>query len=455
MKRQLIDGEAPTVTDLVPDPLAPSQGARGALASKRSRRQSQQVWAAAGGVALLAAALAWGSWAHQQAWVTELFPITVAWCLLPFALAMHLMYGAAHLPAAERRISYMLNMGVPFFLLILAFALMQQPYSRGAIALVLTLEGLWLFSLEAFRGEKDRLRLFVLDEASPSRLLEQLAGAAGPGPVPTEQIEWVRWEDGRPLPEVDGVLWSDASPMDPHALDKLATLKCLHVRLYSPDAVAESLSGRVSMKAIANPLWQPDGNPAYDAVKRFLDVVAVLALAPLWVPLCGMVAIAVRLDSSGPALFSQIRTGLHGRAFRIWKFRTMVVQGPQAEAQFAQQGDRRVTRLGQLLRKSRLDEVPQLVNVLWGHMSLIGPRPEQQAFVREFAVSIPSYPYRHLVRPGLTGWAQVCQGYAADEDSTTIKLSYDLYYVKHYSLALDLLIVAKTVRTILTGFGAR
>ena len=130
------------------------------------------------------------------------------------------------------------------------------------------------------------------------------------------------------------------------------------------------------------------------------------------------------------------------------------MQSDQA-AKFAQTNDRRITRIGQFMRKSRLDEIPQLINVLLGQMSLIGPRPEQHSFVNDFAIRIPSYPYRHLVRPGITGWAQVMQGYAASEEETTVKLSYDLYYVSHYSLALDLLIVAKTIKTMLTGFGAR
>jgi lipopolysaccharide/colanic/teichoic acid biosynthesis glycosyltransferase len=132
----------------------------------------------------------------------------------------------------------------------------------------------------------------------------------------------------------------------------------------------------------------------------------------------------------------------------------MVVQ-PESEAQFAQSNDKRITKIGNFLRKTRLDEIPQLLNVIAGHMSLIGPRPEQHSFVSQFATDIPSYPYRHLVRPGITGWAQVMQGYAASAEETSIKLSYDLYYVSCYSLALDLLIVAKTARTVLTGFGAR
>ena len=126
-----------------------------------------------------------------------------------------------------------------------------------------------------------------------------------------------------------------------------------------------------------------------------------------------------------------------------------------AAPQFALDQDPRITHWGRFMRKTRLDEIPQLWNVLLGSMSLIGPRPEQTAFVRQFAEEIPSYPYRHLVRPGLTGWAQVHQGYASGTEGTAVKLSYDLYYVAHYSLAMDLLIIAKTVRTVLTGHGAR
>ena len=152
---------------------------------------------------------------------------------------------------------------------------------------------------------------------------------------------------------------------------------------------------------------------------------------------------------------SDLRVGRNGKVFKLYKFRSMV-HGLQAPGvHFAQAEDPRITRVGRVLRRTRLDELPQLWNVLRGEMSLIGPRPEQVLFVREFAATIPSYPYRHLVRPGLTGWAQVQQGYADSADSTRIKLSYDLYYVAHYSLALDLLIAAKTCKIVWTGFGAR
>ena len=115
----------------------------------------------------------------------------------------------------------------------------------------------------------------------------------------------------------------------------------------------------------------------------------------------------------------------------------------------------RVTRVGKFIRKTRIDELPQFINVLKGDMSLIGPRPEQRAFVDQFEIDIPFYTYRHVVRPGITGWAQVTQGYAASEDETRIKLEHDFYYIKNFSLWLDILIVFKTIRTMLTGFGAR
>ena len=118
-------------------------------------------------------------------------------------------------------------------------------------------------------------------------------------------------------------------------------------------------------------------------------------------------------------------------------------------------GDMRITKFGHFIRKTRIDELPQFLNILKGDMSLIGPRPEQLSFVEQFNESIPFYRYRHIVRPGLSGWAQVMQGYASDEDETRVKLEYDFYYIKNFSLALDLLIILKTIQTILTGFGAR
>jgi lipopolysaccharide/colanic/teichoic acid biosynthesis glycosyltransferase len=270
-------------------------------------------------------------------------------------------------------------------------------------------------------------------------------------------VQLIAWNpnSNTPLPACDGVVLDRHVRSQDERTRLLGELKMQHLRLYSVEAVAELTSGRKMLPIAADSLWEIDNDPSYDRAKRLLDLATVIALTPLWLPLAAGVALAVRFDSKGPALYSQPRVGRDGQVFTLWKFRSMV-HGLQAPGvHFAQADDPRITRVGRVLRRSRLDELPQLFNVLLGHMSLIGPRPEQTAFVRNFAATIPSYPYRHLVRPGLTGWAQVQQGYADSADTTRIKLSYDLYYVAHYSLALDLLIAAKTVKTVCTGFGAR
>ena len=193
----------------------------------------------------------------------------------------------------------------------------------------------------------------------------------------------------------------------------------------------------------------------FQAAKRAVDVSLSVLVAPLAFALGVLIWVAVRLDSRGPAIFTQTRTGRGGRPFTLYKFRTMVDGADADGAQFAQVGDPRLTRVGRVLRKVRLDELPQLWNVFKGDLSLVGPRPEQPAFVAQFANSIPFYTHRHLIRPGLTGWAQVNYGYADDEADTIEKLTYDLYYVKHMSPWLDINIFGRSIWTVLSGFGAQ
>lgn len=193
----------------------------------------------------------------------------------------------------------------------------------------------------------------------------------------------------------------------------------------------------------------------YPQVKRFFDVLLTLVTAPLWVPLAVLTGLAVKFGSRGPVFFSQPRVGLRGRVFTLYKFRTMVPDAEQLGPQMATEDDPRLTRVGRYLRKYRLDELPQLWNVLKGDVSLVGPRPEQPAFVEQFIRSIPFYADRHLIRPGITGWAQVNFGYADDEADTIEKLTYDLYYVKNASPWLDLHIFGKSIWTVLSGFGAQ
>lgn len=435
------------------------------LASQHAQRQSKHLGWSMMGMVMIGLAYAISQTLENSGLATHDFSRTVLACIVPYALAAHLIYSGAHMPVAERTSLLLVTTSLPFLLTPLGFALMQQPYSRGAVLLTGILTLLWFWLGDRWLLRHQGFKLLYIDEGMPDQMHALLENKPNPNNTPlSHKIQLLPWPEHwqnhaehcpRTL-DVQGALVSTDAPHAPsHPRQQLLTLlKLRHIRLYSPQAIAQALTGRLSPQTMASELWQPDGNPAYDLTKRILDLSAVLITLPLWLPLGLLVALAVKIDSPGPALFSQIRTGLHGQPFRIYKFRSMRHSHTDA-AQFAEFNDPRITRWGHLMRKTRLDEIPQLWNVLQGQMSLIGPRPEQEQFVQQFAEQIPSYPYRHLVRPGLTGWAQVQQGYTATTDETAIKLSYDLYYVTHYSLAMDLLIAFKTLRVMGNGFGAR
>ena len=192
--------------------------------------------------------------------------------------------------------------------------------------------------------------------------------------------------------------------------------------------------------------------------KRALDVVvSLLALAVAW-PFMLLIALAIKLEDgvSAPVFYRQERVGFHGDLFNVIKFRSMRVDAEaDGEAVWAQENDDRATKVGRCLRKLRLDELPQIFNVLRGHMSLVGPRPERPVFVDGLTQSIPFYAERHSVKPGVTGWAQLKYSYGASEEDAMEKLQYDLYYVKNQSLMLDLMIILQTAEVVLWGKGAR
>ena len=190
-------------------------------------------------------------------------------------------------------------------------------------------------------------------------------------------------------------------------------------------------------------------------LKRLLDLVAsatgLLMLAPFFV----LVGILIKLDSLGPVLYRQTRVGARGQPYVIWKFRSMCQDAEMSGAQWAATEDPRTSRVGYWLRRWRIDELPQLFNVLKGEMSLVGPRPERPVFVQELRSIIPYYDIRHTVTPGITGWAQIRFGYGASAEDAHVKLQYDLYYVKNLSLALDFRILSETARVVLHGEGVR
>lgn len=189
--------------------------------------------------------------------------------------------------------------------------------------------------------------------------------------------------------------------------------------------------------------------------KRLFDVVAALLVLTLTLPLLIVAALAVRLEDGGPVFYRQIRVGHNARPFELLKFRSMRVDAEKHGAQWAQANDPRVTRVGWFLRRTRIDELPQIINVLKGEMSVVGPRPERPVFVAELAAELPYFHERHRLKPGISGWAQLNHHYAASVDDARTKLEYDMYYLKNWSLLFDFLILAQTFRVVIWGQGAR
>ena len=192
-------------------------------------------------------------------------------------------------------------------------------------------------------------------------------------------------------------------------------------------------------------------------IKRVVDIVASLGLLTVAWPFMLLTALAIMLESGvkAPIFYRQIRVGEQSKNFGVMKFRSMRTDAEKNGAQWAQKDDDRITRVGRFIRKCRIDELPQIFNVLKGDMSFVGPRPERPEFVEGFEERIPFYAERHRIKPGITGWAQLCYPYGANEQDTINKLEYDLYYVKNSSLFLDISIILGTVEVILWGRGAR
>ncbi|MBL8646443.1 TIGR03013 family XrtA/PEP-CTERM system glycosyltransferase [Sphingosinicella xenopeptidilytica] len=243
--------------------------------------------------------------------------------------------------------------------------------------------------------------------------------------------------------------------------EKLLEVKLAGFPVSEISSFLERQTGRVDLRSIS-PSWliYSDGflgaEPVSIMLKRLFDVTASLILLVLASPILILAALAVKLTSRGDTFYRQERVGQFGKTFNVVKFRSMVADAEKdGKAQWAKSGDPRVTPVGRILRASRIDEIPQIYNVLTGDMSFVGPRPERPVFVEELAAEIPYYRERHIVKPGITGWAQLNYPYGASVMDARHKLEYDLYYIKNYSLFLDLLILIQTVRVVVWQDGVR
>jgi len=260
-------------------------------------------------------------------------------------------------------------------------------------------------------------------------------------------------------PGIDRIIVAMEDRRETMPLRELLDLRLRGVVIENSNALLERLSGKLPLDGL-NPstLIFTDGfrmSSSQQIFRRLLSFLVSFFALLICLPLTPMIILAVRLSSPGSIFFCQTRVGQRGRLFTAYKFRTMRKDAEAQGAVWATKNDPRVTSIGRIMRNTRLDEIPQLWNVLRGEMAFVGPRPERPEFVQWLSQEIPFYDLRHMIRPGITGWAQVRYRYGASLEETKHKLEYDLYYVKHQSIGLDLLIMFETIKTIILRRGAQ
>ncbi|MGF7160641.1 lipopolysaccharide/colanic/teichoic acid biosynthesis glycosyltransferase [Rhodoligotrophos appendicifer] len=324
----------------------------------------------------------------------------------------------------------------------------RLDYSRFQAAASFLLCTLWYFGHGVAVRGIEPYRLAVV----PGGDVEKLETIPG--------VNWLRVTSAKlKVHDISGVVADLRANLSQEWVRYITQSALSGIPVFHVKQVRESLTGRVEIEHLSeNTLGSLSPNHAYIKIKQAIDwLTAAIALLGL-LPFLAAVSVLIRLDSPGPVFFRQERIGYRGQPITVFKFRSMKVsdeEGHDRERAITKVGDARITRLGRYLRRSRIDELPQLLNILRGEMSWIGPRPEAVVLSRWYEEELPFYPYRHIVRPGITGWAQVNQGHVAAVDDVLGKLHYDFYYIKNFSPWLDVVIVLKTIQTIITGFGSK
>lgn len=327
------------------------------------------------------------------------------------------------------------------------FLLFRIDYSRTLLLSGALLALAWLYFAQFMAARGPRLRAGVVPFGEVSMLGELASLQIRPlaAPVLTKQFDILVADFRAELPDIWEAFLADCA---------LAGLPVLHVK-----QLQESLTGKVQIDHLSeNSFGSLIPFVAYLRLRRVVDFAGALVVGVLCLPIFLIAALAIKLDTPGPILFRQVRIGYRGKPFHIAKFRTMIALRDESDARIdalTQENDPRVTRVGKILRRLRVDELPQILNILKGEMSWIGPRPEAEPLSLWYEKELPFYRYRHIVPPGITGWAQVNQGHVVELDEVMNKLHYDFYYIKNFSPWLDVLICMRTMTILVTGFGSR
>ena len=377
-------------------------------------------------------------------------PATLILTISSVVSAMLLSRRIGGFPGARTFIYVMPTFSIAFGLAILTALVLRLDYNRTVLIGSFTMSVAGAYAL-AYLSARGAVRRFYVVPGGRTSTLYDVDGA-----------EW--------LPLAEPIVPSGRNVMIVadlhHDLESewermLARAAIGGIPVYHVKQIRELLTGRVQIEHLSeNSFGSLLPNLAYRKVKRLIDLGGCALVLPFLVIAMALIAICIRLDSPGPVFFRQQRMGYRGRPFTMIKFRSMTVRSAPAETDarvdaITQPEDDRITRVGRFMRRTRLDELPQILNILAGEMSWIGPRPEAMDLSIWYEAEIPFYSYRHIVRPGITGWAQVNQGHVADLAEINMKLQYDFFYVKNFSAWLDVLITMRTVVVMLNGFGSK
>lgn len=382
----------------------------------------------------------------------DLISSTAIGCLIATAAGIQLIRSVSHYPGVEEAAYIAPAFCLSYGALLVVYIIYRLPYSRILLTSSFLVNIVIFLILASIMRRATRLSIGLIASGDVSELTSVVG------------VDWRLLDiDDCNVEDIDAVSVDLRSDISDEWERKLAVFALQGLPVYHTKHLLESLTGKVEIEHLSeNSFGTLTPLLSYMRVKQVLDMLAALFVLVFFFPLLVIIAIAVKSDSSGPILFRQTRIGYRGTPFRVFKFRTMTPVSPTnatapdaLEAAKTKDGDKRITRLGAFLRHSRLDELPQLLNILCGEMSWIGPRPEAEVLSRWYEEEIPFYRYRHIVRPGITGWAQVNQGHVAEVHEVKSKLHFDFYYIKNFSPWIDLLIVGRTIRTMLTGFGSR